>query len=489
MSPAESRSRMTLAEYRALLRADFASFIHRAFVELCPRDAFLPNWHIEVLASRLESVRKGEIRRLIVNMPPRSLKSLAASVALPAWWLGHNPSAQILCASYGQELASKLSRDCRALMTSRFYKPLFATRLSPQKSAMDEFETMAHGFRLATSVGGVLTGRGADAIIIDDPLKPEEALSRAARERANAWFDNTLYSRLNDKRNGAIVIIMQRLHEDDLVGHVLKQEDWEVVSFPAIAEKDEHFAYRTVKGEACAARRAGEALHPAREPLEALARVRKALGEYNFAGQYQQAPAPCGGGMIKREWFRSYEPGEARGPFDRIVQSWDTANKASELADYSVCTTWGVKGKTFYLLHVLRKRLTYPELKRAVMEQQRSFGAQVVLIEDKASGTQLIQELHAAGVSSARRVAPNNDKVMRLHTQTGAIENGFVYLPREAYWLEDYLSELTLFPRAAHDDQVDSTSQALAFLTALEDGWLEFARMELERMRKMGYAR
>ena len=475
------------AEYQALLRGDFATFIHRAFVELNPRDAFLPNFHIDVLAAKLESVRAGQTRRLIVNLPPRHLKSHIASVALPAWWLGHDPSAQLICASYGEALAAKLSRDCRTLMTSAFYKQLFATRLSPTRAAADEFETTAHGFRLATSVGGVLTGRGADAIILDDPLKPEEALSRAARERANAWFDNTLYSRLNDKRRGAIVLIMQRLHEEDLTGHVLAQEDWDVVSFPAIAETDERFVYPTLKGEKEAMRRAGEALHAAREPLPVLAEIKRALGEYNFAGQYQQRPAPAGGGLIKREWFRTYEPAEAQAPFARIVQSWDTANKASELSDYSVCTTWGVlgggRGSAFYLLHVFRKRLNYPELKRAVAEQQRMFGASVVLIEDKASGTQLIQELHAAGVASARRVKPLDDKVMRLHAQTGAIENGFVYLPREAAWLDAYVDELTLFPRGAHDDQVDSTSQALAFLTTLEDGWLEYARRELEKQK------
>jgi predicted phage terminase large subunit-like protein len=480
---AEPAPSLTPSEYRALLRQDFCAFIHRAFAELNPRDSFLPNWHIDVLASRLDSVRRGQTKRLIVNLPPRSLKSLAASVALPAWWLGHDPSAQLLCVSYGQELSAKLSRDCRALMTSPFYKRLFATRLSQSRNAAEEFATTAQGFRMATSVGGVLTGRGADAILIDDPLKPEEAVSAAARQRVNEWFDNTLYSRLNDKRTGAIVIIMQRLHEDDLVGHVLAQEDWEVVSFPAIAAEDESFTWRTLTGDAVYRRAAGEALHPAREPLEALAQVRRALGEYNFAGQYLQAPAPPGGGMIKRDWFRSYEPAQAVG-FERIVQSWDTANKASELSDYSVCTTWGVcggaKGRALFLLNVFRKRLNYPELKRAVAEQQRHFRADIVLIEDRASGTQLIQEMLQAGVAGVRRVSPSDDKVMRLHAQSGVIENGFVHLPREAHWLEDYLSELTNFPRSRHDDQVDSTSQALAFLTAMKDGWIEYAQAQLK---------
>ena len=159
-----------------------------------------------------------------------------ASIAFPAWCLGHDPSAQILCVSYAQDLADKLSRDCRSIMMSPWYRRIFPTRLAPHRQAVQEFLTTAHGCRLATSNGGVLTGLGADIILIDDPLKPEEALSDAQRQAANEWFDHTLYSRQNDKQHGAIIIIMQRLHEDDLVGHVLAQEPWEVVRFPAIAE-------------------------------------------------------------------------------------------------------------------------------------------------------------------------------------------------------------------------------------------------------------
>ena len=168
----------------------------------------------------------------------------------------------------------------------------------------------------------VLTGRGADIILIDDPLKPEEALSDAQRQAANEWFDHTLYSRLNDKRNGAIVIIMQRLHEDDLVGHVLAQEPWEVLRFPAIAEADEVHRIDTIWGSRCFRRREGEALHPGREPLETLGRIRRTVGEYNFAGQYQQSPAPLGGGLVKADWFKRYRESERPEHFDRLVQSY-----------------------------------------------------------------------------------------------------------------------------------------------------------------------
>ncbi len=196
----------------------------------------------------MAAVRDGSIRRLVVNLPPRHLKSLLASVAFPAWCLGHDPSAEILCVSYAQDLADKLSRDCRQILASDWYRGIFPTRLSPQRAAMPEFDTTAQGCRLATSVGGVLTGRGADIVIIDDPLKPEEALSQAQRQAANDWFDHTLYSRLNDKLRGAIVLIMHRLHEGDLTGHVLAQEAWEVVRLPALAEEDEAQRVDTVLG-------------------------------------------------------------------------------------------------------------------------------------------------------------------------------------------------------------------------------------------------
>jgi len=223
-----------------LLRDDFASFAARCFRELNPRARLAMNWHAEVMAGKLAAVRAGRIRRLMICVPPRHLKSHLTSISFPAWCLGHDPSTQMICASYAQDLADKLSRDCRRIVASDWYQQLFpTTRLSPRHQAVPEFETTAQGCRIATSVGGVLTGRGADVIIIDDPLKPEEALSQAQRQAANEWYDHTLYSRLNDKLSGTIVLIMHRLHEDDLAGHVMAQEDWEVVRLPAIAEEDE----------------------------------------------------------------------------------------------------------------------------------------------------------------------------------------------------------------------------------------------------------
>jgi predicted phage terminase large subunit-like protein len=470
------------AEYETMLRQDFSTFAARCFYDLNPQTDLAMNWHLEVIAAKLTAVRNGEIKRLIINLPPRSLKSLMASIAFPAWCLGHDPSAQILCVSYAQDLADKLARDCRSIVLSGWYRRIFPTRLAAHRQAVAEFITTRQGYRLATSNGGVLTGRGADMILIDDPLKPEEALSDAQRQAANEWFSHTLYSRLNDKRHGAIVIVMQRLHEDDLVGHVLAQEPWEVVRFPAIAEADEVHEIETIWGPRTFMRRRGEALHPGREPLDTLDRILRTVGEYNFAGQYQQSPAPLGGGLVKKEWFKYYGEKDRPESFDRIVQSWDTANKATELSDFSVCTTWGIKGKNLYLLGVLRKRLEYPALKRAVREQQSLFNANVVLIEDKASGTQLIQELIVDGCYGVTRYKPECDKIMRLHAQTAMIENGFVWIPQTAPWLAEYLHEMTVFPKGKHDDQVDSTAQFLDWFKKPMPYWglYEFTRLRAE---------
>ena len=478
---------LTISEYRALLRQDLHAFIERSFYHLNPTTEFLDNWHIQEIAAALEECRRGYAKRLIINVPPRFLKSHCATVAFPAWLLGHNPSAQIICASYAQELANKHAMDCRSLLASDWYQGLFPTRLSSERQALPEFMTTKKGFRMATSVGGMLTGRGSDHIIIDDPLKPDEALSDVQRKGVNNWFDNTLYSRLNDKRTGCIILIMQRLHEDDLVGHVLGMEPWKVIRFPAIAEEDEIHVIQTPYEIRRFRRRVGEALHTEREPLEVLNRIREAQGEYNFAGQYQQAPAPLGGGLVKAEWFRTYTTADLPAKFEMTVQSWDTANKPTELSDFSVCSSWGIREKHVYLLHVFRKRLGYPELKRAVREQAEAFGANTILVEDRASGTQLIQELVNEGVHAIKKYEPTMDKTMRMHSVTGTIENGFVHLPEKAAWLGEYLHELTSFPKSKYDDQADSTSQALDWFKqqtmAPVYGVLEYYKQEADKMK------
>jgi predicted phage terminase large subunit-like protein len=383
--------------------------------------------------------------------------------------------------------SAKLACDSKSLLMAEWYQDLFpGTRIAMRRSAAHDFMTTQKGVRLATSIGGSLTGRGADFIIIDDPLKPDEALSEVQRKSVNNWYDNTLISRLNDKRTGCIILIMQRLHEDDLVGHVLEQNGWRLLKFPAIAEEDETHVIETPYGTKKFRRSMGEPLHPEREPLEVLAKLREIQGEYNFAGQYQQAPAPLRGGMVKVEWFKTYTEVQLPTSFEMVFQSWDTANKPTELSDYSVCTTWGIKEKHVYLPNVFRKRLGYPELKRAVREQAGAFNPQMIVIEDKGSGTQLIQELVDEGMHSIKRCEPKMDKVMRLSTVTSTIENGFVHLPEKAPWLAEYLHELSTFPKGKNDDQADSTSQALDWFknnsTRGTLGLLDYLKEEEEKI-------
>jgi predicted phage terminase large subunit-like protein len=405
----------------------------------------------------------GDITRLIITLPPRSLKSICASVAFPAWALGHDPALRVICASYASELAAKHARDCRAVMESTWYREVFPkTRIDPAKNSELEFATRRQGFRLATSVGGTLTGRGGNLVIVDDPLKASDAVSEAKRQLANDWFRNTLYSRLDDKARDRILVVMQRLHVDDLVGHLLERDEgWVHFNLPAVAEVDERF---DIGHGRIYTRKPGEPLHPEREPLETLERIRRTLGTYDFAAQYQQDPVPLGGGLIKWEWFRYYDALPGRQEGDLVTQSWDTASKAEEINDWSVGTTWLSRGVDHYLLDVSRVRLDYPHLKRRITDLAARHQADSVLIEDKGSGTQLIQDLRYEGKVRPIGIVPQQDKITRMYAQTAKIEAGYVSLPKEAAWLDDFQAEVLQFPRGRHDDQVDSLSQYLAWV-------------------------
>ncbi|MDP2410808.1 MAG: phage terminase large subunit [Pseudolabrys sp.] len=383
-------------------------------------------------------------------------------------------------------MSDKLARDSRTLMNSPFYRALFRTRLSSERHAVSDFETTEGGYRLSSSVSGGVTGFGADIIIVDDPMKAADALSDARRDSLNEWFDNTLRSRLNSQETGAVIIVMQRLHADDLVAHVQEHENWEVLSFPAIAIEDTNYAISTPYGRRTIHRREGDVLQPALLPPQRLAELRQSMTEYHFSAQYQQNPTPRGGNMIRTSWLEYYEPGKEPAKFTRIFQSWDTANKAGELNDFSVCTTWGVVGKNYYLLDVFREKLSYPDLKKAVLLLQDRYPEAIVIIEDNASGTQLIQELKHQGriLIKAYSPPPGTDKELRVDAQSIHFENHRVFLRRPASWLRDYVAELTGFPNMRFDDQVDSTVQFLYYINrpgalplAITKEVLELARL------------
>jgi predicted phage terminase large subunit-like protein len=293
---------------------------------------------------------------------------------------------------------------------------------------------------------------------------------------------------LNDKRIGRIIIVMQRLHEDDVIGNVVEKTlgDFRVLSFAAIAQTDEVHTYKTPFGNARVIRKQGEALHPAREPLEVLAEQKRLLGSHFFSAQYLQAPVPLEGGLVKRAWLRTYQPFEVMKP-DRIVQSWDTASKMGELNDFSVGTTWAIIDKRVYLLDVVRERLELPALKRRVVDEADRWKADRVLIEDKGSGMGLLQELQASGFGKAKAILPKGDKGLRLSSVTPMIEDGRAFLPAAAAWLDDYVYELCGFPGLKHDDQVDSTSQFLAWFREEGDpgGLYHYYEQLVERERAL----
>ena len=457
----------------ALFREDLSAFIAKAFQIVSPADSFLPNWHIDLLADHLMRCHRGEIKRLIITVPPRSLKSICASVAFPAWVLGKDPSRRIICASYSSELAAKLARDCKAVMESEFYRRIFPNTILKRAAELD-LETTRKGVRFATSVGGTLTGRGGNIVVIDDPMKPQEAMSEVKRLAVQQWYDGTLYSRLDSKKDDVIILVMQRLHVDDLVAHVLEKEHWVHLDLPAIAECSQAFALGDGRRFH---RKFGDVLHPEREPAAVLDAIKATIGSFNFSAQYQQRPAPEEGNLVKWSWFRTYDHLPAIGAEGRIIQSWDTASKAGELNDYSVCTTWLKLGDDYYLMDVTRERLEYPYLKKLVVALARKFDAHTVVVEDKGSGTQLIQDLRRERIG-IRPIGfkPDADKVTRMSNQSAKIEAGHVWLPREAPWLGDFKEEMLAFPYGRFDDQVDSVSQFIAWVEWKKRNTVRFGR-------------
>ncbi|MBH5401182.1 phage terminase large subunit [Bradyrhizobium sp. CNPSo 4010] len=460
---------MTAHVFSALLRTDFRSFVWKCFNTISRDATYVDNWHIESLAYHLQQVQQGKIQRLLVNMPPRALKSICVSVAYTAWLLGHNPECRIVVVSYSNELALELHRQFKMVIDSDWYQRTFPAMRLAKDTGLEAVTTQG-GCRYATSIEGSLTGRGANLIIIDDPHKADEALSAKARAKIINWYQGTLASRLDDKQSGQIILVMQRLHPDDLSGHLLRTGDWCHLNLPAIAPDD--CTIPLGPGRVKHWRR-GEPLQPKREDARVLEAIKREIGSQRFAAQYLQQPVPDGGNALKREWFPTYDQCPVQQPGDRIVHSWDVAAAIGDSNDYSVCTTWLKRRSRYYLLDVFRARLAYPDLRRKIPQLAREFGADTILIEKAGFGLSLLQDLRTApphGMPPPIGIVPKGDKQDRLAAQSAKIEAGQVVLPGEAPWLADFLNEALAFPNGRHDDQVDSLSQ---FLYWASDPWSE----------------
>ena len=392
--------------------------------------------------------------RLIVTMPPRHGKSLHVSESLPAWYLGNHPERRIIAASHTASLAYTFSRRVRNKLADPRW-PFPGVAVADDKGAVQSWDTNRGGGYIAVGVGGSPTGHGGDLVLIDDPIRSAaDADSQVIRDALWEWYQGTLRTRLEP--GGSIVITATRWHEDDLTGRLLAAQErggerWRHVHLPAIDETT------------------GTALWPERWPRDALDAIRRSVGTRAWTAQYQGAPAPAEGGILKRPWFGTY----ATRPYEAaIIQSWDTAFQTGTAADYSVCTTLAFTPTHRYVLDVYRERLEFPDLERMVPRLYGQWRPDAVLIENKASGQSLLQSLRRTTDLPVIGVdVPNvrDWKIVRVNELAPMIEAGRLLLPEAAAWLDDALHELTAFPLAAHDDIVDSLMQGLAWIAARTD--------------------
>lgn len=404
-------------------------------------DKYKPAPHHRLIASYLERVASGEIKRLVITMPPRHGKSMLASEFFPAWYLGRYPKNKIITATYGSSLTVKIGRKVRNMINSEEYKKIFPEGgLSKDSKSASAFDTIQGGYYFGTSVTGAATGMGANLFLIDDPFKNmQEAMSSTIRERVLEFYLSVALTRLE---NGSIVIIHTRWHEDDLIGHVLKtNNDFAVLNLPAINEN-------------------GEALWEDFFGIDKLLKIKEELDSRTWSALYQQSPIPDDGGVFKMDWFKNYEQTL---DYKQIIQSWDTASKTEQINDPSACCTLGVSDNYFDVLNMFTKRLEYPDLKREIVRHAEMFNPNVILIEDCASGQALIQDFRRETRLPIIPIRPTKSKEIRAMSITGICESGKVRLPTKSDWLHDFKHEISFFPNGKHDDQVDAFVQALNY--------------------------
>lgn len=464
--PLTLRRKINIELERRSLQGSLHAYTRAAWAWIEPGTPFIDGWHLGAISEHLQAAHDRQIRNLVINMPPRHMKSISVSVAWPTWSWTRNPRTKWVFSSYSASLSIRDSVKSRRLLSSAWYQQFWGNRftMSTDQNQKSRYENDQTGYRIATSVTGMMTGEGGDFIVVDDPHNVVAAESALQRMEVLDWWDQAMSTRFNDPKTGVRVLVMQRLHQKDLTGHVLQEQGWDHLILPAEYEKTNRV---TSLGWRDPRKEDGELLWPERYGPKELGDLKSRLGSYGAAAQLQQRPAPREGGIVKVQWLGSrYRILPLReGPkieVRRVVQSWDTAKKADERNDYSVCTTWFETDTHHYLVDVYRKKLEFPELKRAVTDQAAKWNPQAVLIEDAASGTSLIQQLRSDTLLPVIAIGTGGlSKEVRLEAVTPTIEAGRVLLPEEAPWVADYVGELTMFPMVENDDQTDSTSQYL----------------------------
>jgi predicted phage terminase large subunit-like protein len=448
------------------MKRSFKEFIRNSWQTIEPGRDFHDNWHIDAISEHLQAVVDGDIKRLIINIPPRHMKSISVAVALPAWTWSKCPEKRFLFASYAGSLSIRDSVKCRRLIDSRWYKEYFGDsfELTTDQNQKQRFENNKTGYRIATSVDGALTGEGGDIIVIDDPHNVREAESSTVREGVLDWWDQAMQTRLNDPKTGAFIIIMQRVHENDLTGHILANEndEWDHLCLPARYEIGHPSPTKSKLYFTDPRTKEGELLWPERIDEKTLQNLEKSLGSYASAGQLQQRPMPKGGGILKAEWWVPWEKNYLP-EIEYVLQSYDTAFSTKEKTSYSARTTWGAfrhNGQiNLLVLEMWYDRVTYPELRRLAKEAYEDYEPDAVLIEKKASGQSLLQDLRISGIPVLEYM-PDRDKEARAHASSALLEDGRIYFPYDKKWSKDLIDICAAFPAGDNDDIVDTCTQA-----------------------------
>jgi len=495
-SPAVMLDLLKEEKERRNAAASLYEFVRQSWHVVEPGVPFIGGWHIEQICEHLEACSGGDLRKLLINIPPRHSKSTIVSVMWPMWeWLT-DPAQKFLCASYSGNLSIRDNLKARRLIQSPWYQDRWGHmfRLAGDQNAKQRYENDKTGYRLATSVGGTATGEGGSRLLLDDPHSAQEAQSDAIRESALEWFDVVWSTRLNDPKADVMVTIMQRLHERDISGHIIEDiGGWEHLMIPA---EWDGVRRKTSVGPYDPRQKKGELICPDRFGEDEIADLKKLLGAYGSAGQLQQEPTPSEGGILKTQYFELWPHNTGLPPFEYILQSYDCAFTEKSTGDPTACTVWAIfthdGARHVMLIDAWDEHLAYPDLRaKAIKQWGTEYGGMSkdspfsrkkrpdrILVEAKASGQSLLQDLRLAKVPAIPYNPGNADKVSRAHQAAPTLELGLVWIPESkktpghaVSWAQPFLKELSKFPVGAHDDYVDTFTQAIIYLK--NDGFFD----------------
>lgn len=478
---------------RRRCEAKLADYVRGSWETLEPHTDLLWNWSLDYICEHLEAVSRGEITRLVINQPPRTLKSTVCSIAWPTWEWATKPWNRWMFVSYADTLSTKHSVDRRTLIESPWYQERWghAYRMASDQNVKTFFQNTKRGSMIATTINGSSTGLGGLRLVFDDPHNPKQALSDDVRQQAITNYQQTFFNRLDDKKKGAIVIVMQRLHQNDLAGHVLAEQGWTHVMIDNPAQEAKTFVFQSGKPFE---RPEGDLLDERREGPAEIAEARRTMGEYGFAGQYLQRPSPPGGAIFKRHWWQFYF--ELPADLDEVVGSIDAAFKGKADSDNTAIQVWARKGANKYLVAKPdTDRMSFPEAKKRVKLLRAchpTLSISRIYIEDKANGPAIIDDLKN-DVAGLVAVNPEGGKEARAHAVSATVEAGNVHLPspvdrqnnpRPGFeWVMAFVQLAADFPKVVKDDDIDAMTQALAQMQKTHDAWAEYVKGEVQAER------